>query len=202
MANITSPVSSSNYPAAYVATGNPQTVNEATPFTPGQLGMFTATVDGLSIPSGTVALGVGAFPRVWQYVQLSASSATPAFGQVVCWNDAASQVVITGITAALRSRPAGIVTSSSVTVGNYIWILTSGIGPGLNEAATAPAAGDVAIVGGTTAGRIDRVASGTASTHPPIGVFLGAKTIAFDGSSALPTDTCAVLYNFPRFGAL
>jgi hypothetical protein len=186
--------------ASYVATGNPQTVNEATPFAPGQVGAYTVDLSGISIPSGTVALGVGAFPRIWQFVKLSATSATPAFGQVVCWEDGIAQTVTTGTTAALRNKPAGIVTSSSVTVGNYIWILVEGVGPGLNEAATTPAAGDVAIVGGTTAGRITTVAAGTAPTHVQIGTFLGTKTTAFDGSSALPTDTCAVLYKFPRYG--
>jgi hypothetical protein len=190
---------------AWVSTGNPQTVNDApsTAFAAGQLGSYTVTMDGLAIPSGTVDLPTGTFPRVWQYVTLSATSATPAFGQVVGWVTATGSAftVSTGITVS-RNRPAGIVTSSAVTLGNYIWILVSGVGPGLNEAGTTPADGDALRVGATTAGRIDFTANGTATASLCIGTALGTKTTAFGGSSALPTDTIAALYNFPRFGSL
>lgn len=190
-------------PGSWVTTGNPATVNDALPlFAPGQVGTYCAVIDDIPIPSQPNALPPGAFPRIYQYVQLSASSATPAFGQVVCWSDAISPVVVTGITAALRSRPAGIVVNASATLGNYIWILVSGVGPGLEEAATAGSIGDTVIVGGTTAGRIDNVAAGTAPTHPSVGVYLTAAAATFNGSSALPAGTAAILYNFPRPGAL
>jgi hypothetical protein len=136
-------------------------------------------------------------------VQLDASSATPAFGQVVCWKDglaASNYTVITGTSAALRSRPAGIVASASVTLGQCIWIIVYGVAPVLYEAAVTPAAGDTVAVGATTAGRAQSSLAADVTYTPCFGAALGAKTIAFDGSSALPTDTIAALVKFSSVG--
>jgi hypothetical protein len=162
----------------------PQTFSEAfaSTFEPGALGTIAPNNVGLDIPSGTVKLGTGHFPRLWQFVQLDASSATPAFGQVVCWKDglaASNYTVITGTSAALRSRPAGIVASASVTLGQCIWIIVYGVAP---------------------AGRAQSSLAADVTYTPCFGAALGAKTIAFDGSSALPTDTIAALVKFSSVG--
>lgn len=199
-----------NAPGAWVTTGNPSTVNDASPlFAPGQVGEYTVTLDDIAIPSAANALPPGAFPRVWQFVQLSAASATPAYGQLVVWLDHISPVVTTVNSITKRNSVAGVVTNASATLGNYIWIGVSGVFPVLTEAAQTPAAGDALVGGATTAGRWGVIAQGTASNGSAIplgiqhcGFFLGAKTVAFNGSSALPTDVCAAVLNIPRFGAI
>lgn len=197
-------------PGGWVTTGNPATVNDAAPlFAPGQLGTYAVTTDSVPIPSAANALPPGVFPRVFQFVQLSAASASPAFGQLVVWLDHINPVVTTVNSTTKRNSVAGVVLNASATLGNYIWIGVSGIFPVLTEAGQTPAAGDALIAGATTAGRWGVIAQGTASNGGAIplgifqyGVFLGAKTVAFNGSSALPTDTCAALINVPRFGEL
>lgn len=194
--------------ALFVTTGNPSTVNDASPvFAPGQQGCFTATLDSVAIPSQPNPLLAGQFPRVWQYVQLSAASATPAFGQVLVWLDHINFTVTTASSNTKRNSVAGVLCNASATLGNFVWILVSGVAPLLTEAGQTPAAGDGVIVGATTAGRVGVLAQGAASNGAAIptgvtqfGVFLGAKTVAFNGSSALPTDTAAALINIPRVG--
>jgi hypothetical protein len=192
-----------NAPGAWVTTGNPSTVNDATPlFAPGQVSTYTVTTDDIAIPSAANALPPGAFPRVFQYVQLSAASATPAYGQLVVWLDSINPTVTTASSTTKRNQVAGVVLNASATLGNYIWIGVSGIFPILVENGQTPAAGDAVIGGATTAGRFGITAQGTAPLCQQLGVILGAKTIAFNGSSALPTDTCAAQLYIPRPGAI
>lgn len=187
---------------AWVATGNPATVNESTPFLGGQLGDYTVTMDDIAVPSGAVALSSPNFPRVWQYVQVSAASAAPAAGQCVVWLDNINFVVTTVASITKRNQVAGALQSAAATVGNYTWILVSGVGLALTENGQTPAAGDALIGGATTVGRFGVTAQGTAPLCQQLGVFLGAKTVAFNGSSTLPADTCAVAFTIPRVGYL
>lgn len=190
-------------PGAWVSTGNPATVNDASPvFAPGQVGTYAAVTDDIAIPSQPNAIPPGAFPRVYQYVQLSAASATPAFGQLVVWLDSISNVVTTVSSTTKRNQVAGVVVNASATLGNFIWIGVSGIFPILVENGQTPAAGDAVIGGATTAGRFGITAQGTAPLCQQLGVILGTKTTAFNGSSALPTDVCAAQLYVPRPGAL
>ncbi len=199
-----------NAPGAWVTTGNPATVNDVVPlFAPGQVGTYTVTLDDIAIPSAANAIPPGAFPRVFQYVQLSAASATPAYGQLVVWLDHINPVVTTVNSITKRNSVAGVVLNASATLGNYIWIGSSGIFPVLAEAGQTPAAGDALVGGATTAGRWGVIAQGSVSNGGAfplgiyqLGVFLGAKTIAFSGSSALPADTCVAALSIPRFGAI
>ncbi len=190
-------------PGAWVSTGNPATVNDASPlFAPGQVGTYAVVTDDIAIPSAANAIPPGAFPRVYQYVKLNASSATPAFGQLVVWLDSITNEVTTVSSTTKRNQVAGVVVNASATLGNHIWIGVSGIFPVLTEAGQTPAAGDAVIAGATTAGRFGLTAQGTAPLCQQLGVFLGAKTIAFNGSSALPTDTAVAQLYIPRPGAL
>jgi hypothetical protein len=190
-------------PGAWVTTGNPATVNDASPvFAPGQVGTYTVTADSIAIPSAANAIPPGAFPRVFQYVQLSAASATPAYGQLVVWLDSINQTVTTVNSTTKRNQVAGVVLNASATLGNFIWIGVSGIFPILVENGQTPAVGDAVIGGATTAGRFGITAQGTAPLAQQLGVILGTKTTAFNGSSALPTDVCAAQLYIPRPGAL
>jgi hypothetical protein len=199
-----------NQQGAWVSTGNPSTVNDATPlFAPGQVGTFASTQDDIAIPSQSTPLSAGAFPRIWQYVQLDSGSATPAFGQLLVWKDHINFAVTTVNSATKRNSVAGVLCNASATLGNYVWILVGGVGPALTENGQTPAAGDALIGGATTAGRFGVIAQGTASNGSAIplgvaqlGVFLATKTTAFNSSSALPTDTCAVFLTIPRFSQL
>jgi hypothetical protein len=190
-------------PGGWVTTGNPATVNDALPlFAPGQVGTYCVTSDDIPIPSQPNALPPGAFPRVFQYVKLDAGSAAAAFGQCVVWLDSIGSNVTTVASITKRNQIAGVVLNPSATLGNYIWIGVSGIFPVLAEAGQTPAAGDAVIGGATTVGRFGVTAQGTAPLCQQVGVYLGAKTIAFNGSSVLPADTCAAQLYVPRPGAL
>lgn len=187
-------------PGAYIKTGVPSSVSETTPFIAGQAGSFVNSQATIAIPSQTTGLSAGQFPRVWQYVQLDASSAAPAFGQALVWKDAVNFVATTATSTARRNRAAGVLCNGSAVLGDYVWICVSGIVPVLVEAGQTPAAEDTLLVGPTTAGRWGFIVHGTAPTSVVYGTYLGAKTIAFNGSSALPADTAAAFINIPRIG--
>lgn len=187
-------------PAAFVKTGNPATVSETTPFILGQVGSIVYNNSTIAIPSQSTGLSAGQFPRVWQYVQLDSGSATPAFGQFLVWKDAINFVVTTASSTTKRNYGAGVLCNASATLGDYVWIGVSGVFPLLFEAGQTPAAGDAVIGGATTAGRFGITAQGTAPLCDDFGVVLATKTTAFNGSSALPTDTAAALVSFRRFG--
>lgn len=194
-------------PGAFIKTGSPATVSETSPFITGQAGTLVYSQSAIPIPSQTTGLPAGQFPRVWQYVQLDSGSATPAFGQFVVWKDAINFVVTTASSTTKRGYAAGVLCNASATLGDYVWIGVSGVFPILTENGQTPAAGDAVIGGASTAGRFGVVAQGTASNGgaiplgiPTLGNFLATKTTAFNGSSALPTDTCAAFINIPRFG--
>lgn len=187
----------------YISTGNPATVNDASPvFLPGAVGgVVEKSSVAIAIPSQANGLVAGQFPRLWQYVKLD-SGATAAYGACVVWLDYINLTVTTVSSNTKQNSVAGALCNASATPGNYVFILVSGVGPALMEAGQTPAAGDAVIGGATTAGRFGITAEGTAPASIPCGVVLGAKTIAFNGSSALPADTCAVMYNIRPFGLL
>lgn len=193
-------------PGAYIKTGSPATVSETSPFITGQVGSFVNNNVAIPIPSQTVGLSSGQFPRVWQYVQLDSGSATPAFGQLVVWKDAINFVVTTASSTTKRNYVAGVLCNASATLGDYVWIGISGVFPILTENGQTPAAGDAVIGGASTAGRFGVIAQGVASTTAtPMGIFqlgqfLATKTTAFNSSSALPTDVAAAALSIPRIG--
>lgn len=188
---------------AYISTGNPATVNDAVPlFTPGAVGQVAEKSSVvIPIPSQPNGLPAGQFPRLWQYVKLD-SGATAAFGAAVVWLDYINLTVTTVSSNTKQNSNAGVLCNASATPGNFVWICIAGVAPILVEAAQTPAAGDAVVGGATTAGRWGITAEGTAPVSIPYGIALGAKTTAFNGSSALPTDTAAALINLRPFGLL
>src|SRR5688572_20562869 len=86
----------------WVSTGDPTTVNETTPFAPGQLGLVVNT-------KNSTLFSPGVSPRVYQFVKRSATDAvTPAVGQIAYWKDPDNFVVTTDVSDSLASD-AGVV---------------------------------------------------------------------------------------------
>lgn len=170
-------------PGLWVSTGDPSTVDEATPFAPGQLGMVVV------IKGNTTVFSPGISPRIYQFVQLKAG-ATAAKGAYVIWDDLDNFVVTTVGTAvsANRNLGAGFLQGTKPTAGNYGFIQVGGQGAVLVENGVTPAVGQQIIAGGTTAGRVEIVALGTAPTSGPYGVITSLKN-----AGSIGTDVCEAL---------
>jgi hypothetical protein len=166
---------------AWITTGDPATVNDATPlFVPGQVGVFTPTKKDLPVTGSATALATVQIPRVVQYVQLDAASATPVQGQRLVWKDSLNFVVTTVTSnTSQKNGAAGALLNASATLGNYVWIGVNGVFPLLCTAA-APAAGD-AITGTATVAEWGTIAMGTAPLYRVHGDYLGAKAAVFNG---------------------
>ena len=169
----------------YVSTGNPDTVNDATLYKPGELG---SNYDGSRN-------GIG-----WQYklVQLdSGATSGPTVGvvainQLAYWKDKAAYLVTNDakfagagpITAGVTNFPAGTtgaasagnfvagVFRGSVTAGNYCFILQRGQKVPVVGSATFATGEMVFGKSSSTAADVDRVGVGTAATYRQIGVAL------------------------------
>lgn len=174
-------------PCAFVSTGDPSTVDEATPFAPGQLGTV------VTVKNSTV-FDPGVSPRVFQYVKLK-SDATAAKGAFVIWDDYDNFVVTTANSnvSANRNKGAGFLQGTKPTAGNYGFIQVAGQGAVLIENGVTPAVGQQIIQGATTAGRAEIVALGTAATSGPYGVVLSLKN-----AGSIGTDVVEALITVPR----
>jgi hypothetical protein len=103
---------------AWVATGNPATVNESSPEQPGQLGQAVAL-----IPSGQKQA------RQYRYVKRYATdSVTWATGQIVFWQDV-DDAVVTGDTAnEVPGVYAGVALGTLPAAGSYGFVQEAGVG--------------------------------------------------------------------------
>ena len=148
------------------AGADPATQNDATALNAlGQIYVSNASTTGVN---------AGLAPKVWQYVQLHASSAVSAAGTYFIWQDYDNFVVTTvnSTTSANRNAGAGCSQAAGTVAGNFGWIQVGGQGLVLLETATAGAVGQHIIAGATTAGRADSIALGTAPTSGPYGRLL------------------------------
>lgn len=173
---------------AFVATGNPATVNDATALNP--LGAVYES------NRSTTGLDPGNSPRIWQYVQLHASSAVAAAGTYVIWQSYDNYVVTTvgSTTSANRNLGAGFFQAAGAVAGNFGFIQIGGQGLVLLETATAGAIGQMIIAGATTAGRADSIALATAATSGPYGVLTSVEIGTSDTYEAIISITTARLY--------
>lgn len=166
----------------YVITGNPDTVNEATPYYGGQLGQRV-----------TDTLG-----REYQYVKhdsgatSSTSVGVSAANQLAYWkdrtdylvtNDSAQAIGGAGLgTSNFRNEVAGIY-RNAVTAGNYCFVLQRGENINVKSASGTYVAGDFVVANTGTAADATVVAVGTAPTVKTIGTAAGARS-----GSNTPTD--------------
>lgn len=191
-------------PASYVQGGDPTSVNDASPaFAPGELGSIVAV-------KNTTLFNPGSTARIYQYVTLDSGANTSAVGQLTIWSLTDTKMAVFTVTNVGTHTPAnsnfvaGYLGNASLTAGNNVFIQVGGIGPVLIESGSTPAKGNLIIPGQTTDGRSDSVAPATDQTTTlgliNFGLCLATKTTAWNGSSALPTDTLAGLLFPPRIG--
>ena len=139
----------------YVATGNPDTVNDSSTYITAQPGQV------LSGPLGT-----------YQYVQIdSGATATAgialAANQVLTWKDRTKYLATNDLRFSNRNEPAGILRNAA-TAGNYVFLMQRG--DNITVKGTSGAVGDTAIVNSGTAADATNVAAGTAPTYVPLGI--------------------------------
>jgi hypothetical protein len=137
-------------PQSWVQSGDPTTVNDASPHAKGQLG-------GVVRVKNSTLFSPGNANRPYMYVQRSATdTVTPAVGQIAYWKDLDTFVVTTDVSDSISGTlgvVAGFFPSASLVAGNYGFIQVGGVGPVLlktSPTATA-AAGSVIFVEATPA---------------------------------------------------
>lgn len=150
----------------HLATGDPTTSAETTPYAAGSLGQF------FMFPAV-----VGTNPqRIYQYVKITSVTSVAA-NIPVYWADRTKYEVTTAITN--LGHPAGILVNDSThlpTVNQFIYIQVRGkvsVVPKGTPTATADATGQP-VVGFATIGQLDTLAIGTAPTTAQFGVSAGA----------------------------
>lgn len=173
----------------WVATGDPTTVSEVTPFAPGQLGMV------VNVKNSTL-FDPGKSPRIYQYVQLKAA-ATSGKGFPVIWDDLDNYVVTTvgAGTIANCGRLAGFTPSTSLAASSYGFIQCGGQGPVTVKAATTVVAGDL-IFPSNADGEVDTLAPTlTAATRPWVPLYGVALSVKNAGS--IGTHVIEALISIP-----
>lgn len=165
--------------AIYVTTGDPTTVNEVTPYAPGQLGKEITVYN----TSGSANPGQGA--KTFKYVQVDSASASPFKGAVAWWSDRDNFKVT--LAATNRGQTAGAFQDAFPTPGNYGYIQTGGPGSVkiIDSPTAAPTAAGLFVVPSTTTGKADCLASGTPASFRALGT---SNSIANVGD-----NTCEVI---------
>ena len=163
-------------PAIYVSTGDPETVNDATPAYKGQVGMRYTIKQPTSSQPGAEA---GRSKR-YQYVQTDSTMTVAPFASAVAWwADKTKYMVTTSPTALGRGRIAGVF-QNAITPGYFGFVQIEG--PGLvkfiDAVAVAPSAVGLFVIPSATAGKADTLAAGTAASYPALGVTAGAYNAA------------------------
>jgi hypothetical protein len=167
--------------AMWVSTGNPETVDDVTPYAPGMLGAeLTVKAPG---PAGTPSSDQYVL-KTYKYVKGDPAMVTaPAQGAPMFWFDEANNVVTTAVT--LRGRYAGIFKNVTALggAGRYFFIQTKGLSlvKILDTPTSAPTTAGLMVVPSATVLRADCLAAGSAATYPAIGVSAGTQ----DGTTKL-----------------
>ena len=161
----------------WISTGDPETVDDVTPYAPGMLGKrVTIKQPG---PSGTPGLEENR-NKTYRYVRTDSGMGTAPFkGAVAWWQDTANYVVTTDPTALGRGRTAGVF-QNAITVGNYGFIQTRGPATVkfVDGVASDPTVAGLATIPSATAGKADTLAAGTAPTYPTLGWTSGVYDAA------------------------
>lgn len=160
----------------FIPDGNPDNMNVASLYAPGQLGVrFTTHVQPAQEP------GAGPFPvsgasRPMQIVQMDSSiSYVATRGMALVWKNKAKYIVSPDQQASHRNNVAGVVPGVAINAGNYFCMQYKGLNYVQVTAADAAAfvIGDSLIMSAGDQGRASRVAAGTAPTHTKIGTAEG-----------------------------
>lgn len=152
----------------WIQTGDPETVDEVSPYAPGQLGSRVTVIQ--PGPRGGTPGAEENRPKTYQYIRTDSSmTVSPYRGAVAWWADSANYLVTTAATN--RGRVAGVF-QTAITVGNYGFIQTKGPATvKFVDAPTAnPTAAGLSVIPSGTAAKADCLAAGTAPTYPALGV--------------------------------
>src|SRR5262245_11640713 len=161
--------------AAYVSSGDPESVDDVTAYAPGMLG---ARVGVTPTAAGTARTGP---TKVYQYVKGDSAMSVSPFAQcLLYWQDADKYVVTTATTN--LNRVAGVYhkTGGPSNKGNYFFIQVEGrsLVRFIDAPTSAPdATGKYVVANAANAGKVDSIV--TAPTIAVIGVTAGAQ----DGTS-------------------
>lgn len=178
--------------AAWVSTGDPTTVNEATPYSLGQLGTVVYM-------KNSTLINVGLGPKIYQYVKLKAA-ATAGVGFRVIWDDYDNYVVTTvGTGTAVNfGKFAGVTPSATLSAGNYGFIQVGGVAPVLIDSGTTPVVGALLIA--------DATDTEFGALTPAIGTAM-PSTCRFDGviltlknAGSIGTHVCEAMIDPLRHG--
>lgn len=150
--------------AVFVQTGDPTSVNETTPYAPGQLGKEVTVTN----TSASTNPGQGA--KVFKYVLVdSAAPVAPYIGAVAWWSDRDNFVVTTSATN--RGKVAGVFCSAFPQLGKYGFIQIGGpaIVKFIDNVTAAPTTAGLFVVPSATNSKADCLGSGTAALFPQLG---------------------------------
>ena len=162
----------------WIQTGDPETVDEATPYAPGQLGSRVTIIQ--PGPRGGTPGAEENRAKTYQYVRTDSSMTVAPFkGAVAWWSDSANYLVTTDSTN--QGRVAGIF-QNAITLGNYGFIQTKGPATVkfIDGVAADPTAAGLIVVPSGTDGKAECLAAGTAATYPA----LGASASVYDAAQA------------------
>lgn len=161
----------------FVQTGDPTTVNETTPYAPGQLGKEVTVTN----TSGSSNPGQGA--KVFKYVQVdSGAPVVPSLGAVAWWLNRDNFIVTTY--AGNRGQVAGVFCAATPNVGNCGYIQIGG--PAMVNLVFPPTAvptnAGMFVIPSATDAKADCLAAGSAATYQPLGTT--SNTTNYDGANA------------------
>lgn len=158
---------------AFIATGNPFTVSEGTPFAQGQLGKVTP------IGGNTTGVDPGLAPKVVQFIKRYASDTTTMVaGDAAYWQDMDNFVVTGEIANAVGGTTAGLVAgvfgSASPSAASYGFVQVAGVAPGRFADSTSAAAAKVGsrLVFVNAANEFVVPATNASANLPTVGVLI------------------------------
>ena len=164
-------------PPVFLLSGNPEDESTPTLHAPGLLGARFTMVNPQRSAPGVESASAGRSKRYQLIKTDSSMSVAPFPGAAAWWQDRAGYVVTTSPTANNRNDIAGVFARAWATAGDYMCVQVTG--PGMVKVIDASmgalTAGD-AIIPSTTAGKVDRVAIGTAPTHRTYGTVASPLT--------------------------
>jgi len=160
----------SNQPL-YIQSGDPETVSDSPTkiYAIGQAGKYvTVKQPG---PAGSPAGQAEDYrDKTYRYVLTDSTMSTaPYVGALAWWADKSRYKVTTSPTATNRAQVAGVFCNAT-TLGNWVFVQTSGPGTvKFVDAPTAAIAVGTNVIPSATTGKADNIAAGTATGWPIIG---------------------------------
>lgn len=160
--------------------GDPEAMNEPTLAYPGQLGIrfsFTNPMRGVGVESAALNTGEDGQPKTFKLVKTDSSMAVAPYDGAVAWfQNQATYVVTTSVTALGRGRIAGVF-KNAVTPGNFTCIQVKGKAQvkfiDTVTVGNVTAAGNYVIPSATDS-KADVIAAGSAPLYPTLGRTAGA----------------------------